>query len=259
MPGTERHPILARWKSWRVVAAFVLALVVLWPFGGRAGDFEAANNAYDQGKFAEAKSGYEKLLESGSGSANVYYDLANADYRLGSAGRAILNYERALVLSPRHPEARANLKLLREQNGAKLLPRSWNARVAALLSPTVWTILAAVAGWVVIFGLVFLVTSRRDDNFGLWLGALTGAAVCAVSLVSLWSIAKDQTLAVITAKQTEARLAPAESAGVAEALPAGSQVRVLSERGEWIYCELPGQGRGWVPEGAVERVRPVKS
>ena len=36
-------------------------------------------------------------------------------------------------------------------------------------------------------------------------------------------------------------------------------VRVLSERGEWIYCELPGQGRGWIPDGAVERVRPVKS
>ncbi len=46
---------------------------------------------------------------------------------------------------------------------------------------------------------------------------------------------------------------------MAEALPAGSQVRVLSERGEWIYCELPGTGRGWIPDGAVERVRPAKS
>jgi hypothetical protein len=46
---------------------------------------------------------------------------------------------------------------------------------------------------------------------------------------------------------------------VAEALPAGSQVRVLSERGEWVYCELPGMGRGWIPDGAVERVRPARS
>jgi hypothetical protein len=116
-----------------------------------------------------------------------------------------------------------------------------------------------VAGWAVIFGFVFLVTSRREENLGAWLLWLLSVAVCAVSAVSLWTVAKDQTLAVITAHEAEARLAPAESAGVAEALPAGSQVRVLSERGEWVYCELPGKGRGWIPDGAVERVRPEKS
>ena len=79
------------------------------------------------------------------------------------------------------------------------------------------------------------------------------------SLTALWLGAKDQALAIITARQTEARLAPAESAGVAEALPAGSRVRVLSERGEWVYCELPGAGRGWVPQKAIERVRPLPS
>jgi hypothetical protein len=170
-----------------------------------------------------------------------------------------LNYERALTLNPRHPEARANLKLLRDQNGAKLLPASWSSRMAGLLSPNAWTVLAAVSGWIVLFGLLFLFTRKQADNLGLWTLTLLSVVVCAVAAVSLWSIRKDQALAVITAKQTEARLAPAESAGVAEALPAGSQVRVLSERGEWIYCELPGLGRGWIPEGAVERVRPANS
>jgi len=260
MPEAERHSYSWFWNLLRVGAAFLLLLLpALLPASSWAGDFETANQAYDQGKFAEAKGGYEKLLEGGSGSANIYYNLGNTDFRLGSAGRAILNYERALALSPRHPEALANVKLLRDQNGAKLLPRTWNSKVAALLSPKVWTIAAAVAGWIVAFGIVWIATHKREDNFGLWVWSLLSASVCAVALVSIWSIARDQTLAVITAKQTEARLAPAESAGVAEALPAGSQVRVLSERGEWIYCELPGQGRGWVPEGAVERVRPVKS
>lgn len=260
MQRTERIVSFPFLKLPRWSAAFVVLLVTLWlPICGWAGDFDAANQAYDQGKFAEAKNGYEKLIESGAGSANVYYDLGNADFRIGSAGRAILNYERALALSPRHPEALANLKLLREQNGAKLLPISWNSRLAHLLTVDIWTILTAVTGWIVLFGFVLLVTSRRSENFGLWILTLFSAVLCAVAGVSLWSISKDQALAVITAKQTEARLAPAESAGVAAPLTAGSQVRVLSERGEWIYCELPDLGRGWIPEGAVERVRPVKS
>ncbi|MEP6671267.1 MAG: tetratricopeptide repeat protein [Chthoniobacter sp.] len=259
MPKAERNPSLSCGRTLRTIAALLLAVLALGTASSWAGEFETANQAYDQGKFSEAKGGYEKLLESGSGSANIYYNLGNTDFRLGSAGRAILNYERTLALNPHHPEARANLKLLRDQNGAKLLPRTWNSRVAALLTPQVWTMVASVTGWIFAFGIVWIVISRRDDNFGLWTFSLASALVCAVALVSIWSIAKDQTLAVITAKQTEARLAPAESAGVAEALPAGSQVRVLSERGEWIYCELPGLGRGWIPDGAVERVRPVKS
>jgi tetratricopeptide (TPR) repeat protein len=237
----------------------VLLLLALGSFRAVAGEWENANQAFDQGKFAEAKGAYEKLIEGGAGGANLYYNLANADFRLGAAGLAMLNYERALALHPRHPEAQANLKLLREQNGSRLLPISWNARLAAFLSPNAWIILATVSGWVVLFGLVLIITSRSEDKFNLWTLSLTSIAVCAVALICARNVSRGQALAVITAKQTEARLAPAQSAGVAEALPAGSQVRVLSERGEWIYCELPGQGRGWIPEGAVERVRPEKS
>jgi tetratricopeptide (TPR) repeat protein len=235
------------------------AILVLFPAAGCAGDFDAANQLYDQGKFAEAKQQYEKLVESGEGSANVYYDLGNADYRLGSAGRALLNYERALALNPRHPEAHANLHLLRQQTGVRLRPMSWVERAVALQPAIVWTVCAAVAGWVMLFVFAFIWTSRREEKGGLWLLALAGACVFAASLTALWVTSKDQTLAIITARQTEARLAPAESAGVAEALPAGSRVRVLSERGEWVYCELPGTGRGWIPQKAVERVRPERS
>lgn len=242
-----------------LIRVLIILLLALGSSRAGAGEWETANQAYDQGKFGEAKGGYEKMIENGAGSANVFYNLANTDHRLGAVGPAMLNYERALVLHPRHPEAQSNLKLLREQNGARLLPVPWNARLAAVLSPNTWIILATATGWIVLFGIVLLVTSRSDDNFGLWTWSLASAAACAIACVSIWSIHKDQALALITAKQTEARLAPAQSAGVAEALPAGSQVRVLSERGEWIYCELPGLGRGWIPESAVERVRPAKS
>jgi uncharacterized protein YgiM (DUF1202 family) len=93
----------------------------------------------------------------------------------------------------------------------------------------------------------------------VWLVTLIGVIGFALSGTAVWMEAKNQSLAVITAKQTEARRAPAASSRVAEALPAGSRVRVLSERGPWVYCELPGRGRGWVAQEAVERVRPARS
>jgi tetratricopeptide (TPR) repeat protein len=234
----------------------LLALLVV---SVRAGDFETGNELFDQGKFSEAKQHYEKLVEAGEGSANVFYNLGNADYRLGSDGRAMLNYERALALDPRHPEALANLTLLRERSSAKLPPLPWIRKIFASQPLSVWAIAAAVTAWLTVFGIAFLATSSRLEKGGLWLIVGIGVAGLVFAGMGVWQGLKDQDLGIITAKQTEARLAPAESAGVAEALTAGSRVRVLSERGAWIYCELPGLGRGWIPKGALERVRPERS
>jgi hypothetical protein len=79
-------------------------------------------------------------------------------------------------------------------------------------------------------------------------------SVAIYSAAAVWHLRGSEMLAIVLAKEADARLAPADRAGLAEKLPAGSRVRVLSERGAWTYCELPGSGRGWLPSDALERV-----
>ena len=253
--GAFNHVVRSCWMH----AARVLLAIVALCSAARAGDFETGNDLYDQGKYAEAKQRYEALVAAGHAGANVFFNLGNADHRLGLPGRAILNYERAVALEPGHPEARANLNLLRQQAGAKLPSLSWAEKTSSSRSLTFWIVAASLTGWLFVFGVGFIATSSRAGKGGLWPVTLSGAAGLAFSGGAVWLEMKDQALAIITAKQTEARLAPAASSGVAEALPAGSRVRVLSERGPWVYCELPGLGRGWVAQEAVERVRPPRS
>lgn len=239
-------------------ACVTVALAILFLcFRAVAGDFEQANEHYDAGRFAQAKQGYEQLVDAGQPSANVWYNLANADYRLGAVGRAILGYERALALEPHHAEALANVKLLREQTHARDLERSFAERALLRGSEEAWTIVTAVAGWIVVLAVVFLCTRRGTSV--VTLGALaTGALlVAAAGAVALRLHAQDRTLAIVTAREAEAHLAPVESAAVAGFLPAGSRVRVLSERGPWTYCVLPDARRGWLPAAAVERIRPA--
>jgi hypothetical protein len=52
-----------------------------------------------------------------------------------------------------------------------------------------------------------------------------------------------------------ARIATADSAQAVLALPAGSEIKVLNERGDWLYAELPNDKHGWIPRSAAERVR----
>src|SRR5215210_1398695 len=77
--------------------------------------FAQANQQYSEGHFQEAIKSYDGLVASGQWSANLFYNLGNAWFRLGDFGHAILNYERALALDPHHPETMANLRLARDE------------------------------------------------------------------------------------------------------------------------------------------------
>ena len=220
----------------------------------RAGDFEEGNRLYDEGKFGEAKQTYEKLAGRGEWSANLFYNLGNADYRIGAAGKAALNFERALALDAAHPEARANLKWLREQTGAKMATRQWWEYAYPALPGDVFAVGAVLAAWVVVFGLVAALFGRKF--FGWMIFALLVAIYAGVGW---WRSEEDRALAIVTAKDAVARMAPADRAALAEPLPEGSRVRILSERGEWIYCALPGGARGWIAEPQLEKVRLSKS
>ena len=39
------------------------------------------------------------------------------------------------------------------------------------------------------------------------------------------------------------------------ALPPGSEIRILSTRGDWTYAALPNDLRGWIPAKHAEQVR----
>jgi tetratricopeptide (TPR) repeat protein len=230
-------------------AAFILAA---------GDDFAAANQLYEQGKFSDARSRYQNIALSGEWTPNLFYNLGNCEYRLGEPGRAMLDYERALALDPAHPEAKANLALLRNQTGAKAPAPAWEQYAFTGLSQDTWAVVAAAAGWIFVFGLAAAATSRRRGA-GLWLATIAAAMVVAYGAGVLWLSAQGRGMAIVVVKSVEARLAPADSAGLADSLPAGSRVRVLSERGDWVYCELPGESRGWLPQSTIEKVRMGKS
>ena len=252
--GAPRVEYVCRTRTAALLAACALALL-----GGSAlagdGTFDAANQAYDQGKFSEAKIGYEKLVEAGEWSANLFYNHGNADHRLGAPGRAILDYERALALDPAHPEARANVEVLRKQTGAKRRAAVWQDKFLGWPAGDAWVVVTAAAGWGALFGFALIFTAKREEKTGLWIVTTAGALACAYAVAVLWWQGRESAAAIIVVQSTEARFAPADTAGLTETLPAGSRVQVLSERGEWIYCALPGQKRGWIPRPALERVR----
>src|ERR1700674_3033017 len=96
------------WIRYFLVAIGSFASVVPLSIDGTI--WAAANQAYQNGKYEEAKVDYLQLVHAGQFSADLFYNLGNVWFKLGDQGRAILNYERALLLNPRLEEAGVNLR-----------------------------------------------------------------------------------------------------------------------------------------------------
>ena len=219
--------------------------------------FTKANQEFAQGHFKEAIAGYEALIRSGQWSANVFYDLGNAYFRTGDFGRAILNYERALALEQHHPEATANLQIARDEAHALEIQPSSLERYLQFASLNQYSIAAATAFWLAIFAMFALIFKQRRSARAIAVSicCLLVLVVAVYAIFTLERGSKGQALAVVTGKDVQARLATADTANSVLALPAGSEIKVLSTRGDWIYAALPNNLRGWIPAKNAERVR----
>lgn len=220
-------------------------------------DIAAGNQAYRAENFTAAVAHYQSAIDSGARNAALFYNLGNASFRAGELGQAILSYERALVLKPQHPEARANLHLAQDKARALELGPMWWDQFTARVTPRQLLLFGTVTFWVAVFFLLAWWLAARGSVLRL-LGGVLALGLSGASLAALYATETGRRgcdLAIVTGEKVEARVATADSASAVLALPAGSEIKILSTRGDWIYAALPNDLRGWLPAGSAERVR----
>jgi tetratricopeptide (TPR) repeat protein len=222
-----------------------------------AAQFTKANQEYAAGDFNAAVNDYEELMRGGQDTPNLFYNLGNAYFRKKDFGRAVLNYERALALDPHHPEAQANLRIARDDARALELAPTKLEPWLGFATSNQYSVAAAIAFWVCVFCIAALIFSRRRGR-GLIALSILSLSISAIAIFAVWTLScgKDAaTLAVVIAENADARLATADNANRVLTLPAGSEIHILGQRGDWIYAALPNNLRGWLPAKSAEHVR----
>src|SRR6266404_3569593 len=220
-----------------------------------AGQFAKANQEFAAGDFKAAIADYEEVVRAGQDAPNLFYNLGNAYFRQRDFGRAILNYERALALDPRHPEAQANLRIARDEARALELIPARAERWFSFATLNQYALTATIAFWIGAFALLVFIFNRRRAALVLSILSLSILAIALAAVYQLASGKNGEQLAVVIADNTEARLATADTAGRVLTLPSGSEIQILSRRGDWIYAALPNDLRGWMPANSAEQVR----
>jgi tetratricopeptide (TPR) repeat protein len=126
-----------------------MAAVAMMPAPGRAdGDaatlFQQANQEYIGGRYGDAVDHYLAVAREHGVSAALLYNLGNSYAELGKTGQAVVNYERALRLSPGDADVKANLEQVRKDAGLYRDNKPLYERLADLLGPDQWLLLAGI-------------------------------------------------------------------------------------------------------------------
>ena len=107
------------------------------------------DSAYIKEDYTAAIQIYEALLKNGE-AAEVYYNLGNSYYKIGEIAKAVLNYERALLLQPGNSDIRANLEVARAKTIDKVeaIPEvffvSWIKSLINSMSVDAWATLGII-------------------------------------------------------------------------------------------------------------------
>ena len=91
----------------------LISLVSIISFAQNDAIFDEANTMYNEGKYAEAIDTYTKILNNDYHSPELYFNLANAHYKLNNIAPSIYYYEKALMLSPNDSEIENNAAFAR--------------------------------------------------------------------------------------------------------------------------------------------------
>ena len=220
-----------------------------------------ADSSFVNGHYQEAIEQYEQLLQQGV-SAELYYNLGNAYYRTDNITKAILNYERALLLSPGDGDIRFNLQLARSKTVDKIVPESemffvtWYRSLVNLASVDGWAHFALVMLALAVVLLLAYLFGRQ-----LWLrktaffGAVIMVLLFLLSNLFAWQQKKalvQRDGAIITDAAVTVKSTPDNTGVDLFVLHEGTKVKVEDEIKGWQKIKLPDGKEGWVGASQLE-------
>jgi tetratricopeptide (TPR) repeat protein len=223
--------------------------------------FERGNMLYQNRDFAGAREAYEKIVQMGIESPEVYYNLGNTHARLGDNGRAVLWYERARRFSPRDPDLLANLRRVapvsgEDTPGILTLPF---VTVLETFSLREWMLAFLTVFWAAgILG--FVLMSRGAWSSRAWLRRAFWTSGTLVLIVGMFAGAKyrDSLMVarvVLVTDLAAVRSGPGEKFNELARFRAGTKLRRLAyDDGAWMEVVLPDGRKGFVQKLAAERL-----
>ena len=234
----------------------VLFLFNLAVFSQNEALFEKANMLYNEGKYAEAITQYQAILGTNNHSAEIYFNLGNANYKLNRIAPTIYFYEKALQLSPNDTDIINNLAMARNMtiDAIAVIPEGG---LTKLLNNT--TSMFTFDGWAklsvglvfcfVVLFLIYYFAYQTLKKRLAFIGSLAALFLMCITLLFAFhkfNLDKFDQPAIVFSKESKVKSEPNFRSNESFILHEGTKVQILDTVNNWKKIKLQDGKTGWI-------------
>ena len=225
---------------------------------------EEAGKLYNEGTYDRAVEMYQKVLGSGFESAELYYNLANAHFKMNELAPAILYYEKAAKLNPSDEDIQFNLAIANSRIVDKIetVPelfyvRWWNSLIFTF-SVDGWAVISLIAFVLLLVSALgfFLFDVIIIKKTAFWTGIvflLLSVSSFALANQKYNSFRKDHEAIVFTPTVT-VKSSPAENSIDLFVIHEGTKVHITDNVGDWTEIKIANGTIGWLKSTDLVRI-----
>lgn len=224
--------------------------------------FESANRDYKLGNYEHSAAEFEKLIHLGYEGTSLYYNLGNSYYRLGKIGKAILNYEKALKLSPGDEDVIHNLAFvnLKTTDKIELLPKfflfQWWENLLTLFTLSGWSYLALIIFLLILLcTVVYFFTKRIEIQKTSFITGLI-LSFSLFFIISILIVNLNRELnwkyGIVMRTSLNAKISPDDQSKDSFIIHEGVKVKIEDQLENWYKIKLEDGKVGWTNKNDLE-------
>lgn len=219
--------------------------------------FNQGNGFYNEGKFQEAITTYETILDNGKHSSELYFNLANAYYKTNQIAPSIYYYEKALQLAPNDKDIRNNLTFAQNMtiDAIDTIPEVGFSKLVKNIVSTfnfdVWAMLAVT--FMILFVILFLsyyFSFGTNSKRATFLGSFASLFLALLALFFAFQkqgLVQNDNPAIVFAQETQVKTEPNLRGENAFDLHEGTKVQVIENYdANWTKIKLSDGKMGWI-------------
>ena len=223
-----------------------------------------ANNAYNQGLYDSALVTYNKVVNEGVESGELYYNMGNAYYKNNDIASAILYFEKASMLSPNDEDILYNLNIANSMIVDKiekvpvLFYHHWWNSIYNIMDGDAWAIFALVSFsfLIVSIGLFILTKKRGNRKLSFYIGMLFLIITIASSALASqkYYLNIEHKEAIVFTSSITVKSSPTLNSVDLFVIHDGTKVKIIDRIDSWVEIKIQNGSTGWLPKKSIREI-----
>jgi tetratricopeptide (TPR) repeat protein len=229
--------------------------------------FEQGNTFYNEGKYNEAIMKYEAILDTENHSAELYFNLGNAHYKLNNIAPSIYYFEKALSLKPNDKEILDNIAFARNMtvDDIDIVPDVGLSKLfknlTNMLTFDTWAYISVVTLFLSVIMYLFYYFSYQTGKKRLaFIGSTSFIILTCISLFfafNNFNIYKSHNPAIVFSQEALVKSEPNLRSEEVFRLHEGTKVQILDTVNNWKKIKLTDGKTGWISSDDMKALNDI--